>query len=106
MAHVHSGTAAGRRLGLSIFLTLAFVLGEAASGYFANSLALLSDAGHNFADALALIFSWYAVRIGKRPADAQQTISTAPFGPLPIPTDTSMDNRGGEFEHRRGFQSN
>src|SRR5438045_904412 len=53
MAHVHGGTATGRYLGLSITLTLAFVLGEAVAGYFSGSLALLSDAGHNFADALA-----------------------------------------------------
>jgi cobalt-zinc-cadmium efflux system protein len=73
MAHAHGGSATGRYLGLSILLTLAFVLGEAAAGYFANSVALLSDAGHNFADALALIFSWYAIRIGRRPADARRT---------------------------------
>jgi cobalt-zinc-cadmium efflux system protein len=60
-------------LGLSILLTAAFVLGEAAAGYFSNSLALLSDAGHNLADALALIFSWYAVWVGSRPADARRT---------------------------------
>ena len=73
MAHVHGGSVTGRYLGLSIILTLAFVVGEAAAGYFSNSLALLSDAGHNFADALALIFSWYAVRVGRRPADARRT---------------------------------
>jgi cobalt-zinc-cadmium efflux system protein len=58
---------------LSILLTLIFVFGEAAAGYFANSLALLSDAGHNLADALALVFSWYAVWMSKRPADARRT---------------------------------
>jgi cobalt-zinc-cadmium efflux system protein len=73
MAHLHGGSATGRYLGLSILLTLAFVLGEAAAGYFANSLALLSDAGHNLADALALILSWYAIRAGRRPADARRT---------------------------------
>lgn len=70
--HVH-GPAMGRYLGISIVLTLAFVVGEGVAGYLSNSLALISDAGHNFADALALIFSWYAVRAGKRPADAQRT---------------------------------
>jgi cobalt-zinc-cadmium efflux system protein len=65
-AHDHcdhgAGLAAGRvtqaRLAASVGLTLSFVAGEAAVGYWANSLALLSDAGHNFADALALILSW------------------------------------------------
>jgi cobalt-zinc-cadmium efflux system protein len=73
MAHVHGKPAAGRYLGLSLGLTLLFVVAEAAAGYFANSLALLSDAGHNFADALALLFSWYAVRVARRPADARRT---------------------------------
>jgi cobalt-zinc-cadmium efflux system protein len=73
MPHVHAGPTTGRRLGLSIILTLTFVVGEAVAGYLANSLALLSDAGHNFADALALILSWYAVRLARRPADARRT---------------------------------
>jgi cobalt-zinc-cadmium efflux system protein len=75
MAHTHNhgGATAGRYLGLSVALTLAFVAGEAAAGYFANSLALLSDAGHNFADALALGLSWYAVWIAGRPADPKRT---------------------------------
>jgi cobalt-zinc-cadmium efflux system protein len=75
MAHIHThGRAAtGRYLLFSIILTLAFVAGEAVAGYFANSLALLSDAAHNFADALALIFSWYAFRVAGRPSDARRT---------------------------------
>jgi len=56
-----------------VFVTVAFVIGEAAAGYFSNSLALLSDAGHNFADALALVFSWYAIWIGQKPSTAQRT---------------------------------
>jgi cobalt-zinc-cadmium efflux system protein len=52
---------------------LAFVAGELVAGYVANSLALLSDAGHNFADALALGLSWFAVWLGRRPADARRT---------------------------------
>src|SRR3954453_4755367 len=70
MAHTHShGGATGRYLGLSIALTLAFVAGEAAAGWYANSLALLADSGHNLADALALVFSWYAIRLARRPPD-------------------------------------
>jgi cobalt-zinc-cadmium efflux system protein len=69
-------------MGLSVVLTLAFVVGEAVAGYFANSLALLSDAGHNFADALALIFSWYAVRAARRPADARRTFGSHRVGVL------------------------
>src|SRR5436309_456731 len=71
--HMHATPEGGRWLGLSILLTLAFVLGEAVAGVLAHSLALVSDAGHNLADALALVFSWYAIRVSRRPADARRT---------------------------------
>src|SRR5882672_9743185 len=75
MVHSHDSTATltGRRLSLSILITLVFVLGEAIAGYFSHSLALVSDAGHNFADALALVLSWYGIWIARRPSTAQRT---------------------------------
>lgn len=71
--HDHGGSGTGRRLVLSIFITLAFVIGEAVAGYFAHSLALWSDAGHNFSDALALVFSWYGIWIAQKPSTAKRT---------------------------------
>jgi cobalt-zinc-cadmium efflux system protein len=71
--HDHSAHLVGRRLGLSLIVTLAFVATEGIAGYLSNSLALISDAGHNFADALALLFSWYAIRISRRPSTAERT---------------------------------
>jgi cobalt-zinc-cadmium efflux system protein len=71
--HDHSAHLVGRRLGLSLIVTLAFVASEGIAGYLSNSLALISDAGHNFADALALLFSWYAIRISRRPPTAERT---------------------------------
>lgn len=58
---------------MAVGLTLAFVIGEAIAGAFAHSLALLSDAGHNLADAAALGFSWYAVWIARKPAHSGMT---------------------------------
>jgi cobalt-zinc-cadmium efflux system protein len=54
-------------------LTVAFVLIEAGFGWFAQSLALLSDAGHNLADAAALGFSWYALWIANKPSHQGMT---------------------------------
>ena len=71
--HDHGSSLTGRRLLFSVIITVAFVFGEAAAGYFSNSLALLSDAGHNFADALALVLSWYGLRIAQRPSSAKRT---------------------------------
>jgi cobalt-zinc-cadmium efflux system protein len=47
-------------------LTLAFVTVEALCGWFGPSLALLSDAGHNLADAATLGFSWYALSMAAK----------------------------------------
>ena len=58
---------------LSISITFAFVVGEAIAAYFAHSLALFSDAAHNFADALALVFSWYGIWIARKPSTQQRT---------------------------------
>src|SRR5437870_653348 len=71
--HDHGSSLTGQRLLLSIFITVAFVVGEATAGYYSNSLALLSDAGHNFADALALILSWYGLWMAQRPSTAKRT---------------------------------
>ena len=62
-----------RRLSISLFLTLAFVVIEAGAGIFANSLALLTDAAHNLTDVIALGLTWFAVRITAQPPNAQKT---------------------------------
>ncbi len=66
--NVSSGT-----MGAAVTLTTAFVIVEAACGWWGHSLALLSDAGHNLADAAALGFSWYALWIAGRPSHAGMT---------------------------------
>ena len=75
-AHTHFQGAARQvasRLALALFITLAFVLVEAAAGFFANSLALLTDAAHNLTDVIALALSWYAVRLTLQPSNSQNT---------------------------------
>ena len=71
--HEHAAGAGAEKMRAALLLTLAFVVGEAVAGYFAHSLALLSDAGHNFADAAALGLSWYALWIAKKPSNQAMT---------------------------------
>src|SRR6266849_7226651 len=72
--HSHvSPTVSGRTMGAAVGLTLLFVVVEAVCGWFAHSLALLSDAGHNLADAAALGFSWYALWIAGKPSHQGMT---------------------------------
>jgi cobalt-zinc-cadmium efflux system protein len=60
-------------MALAVAITVAFVAGEAIAGVLAHSLALISDAGHNFADAAALGFSWYALWIARKPSHDRMT---------------------------------
>ncbi len=72
--HEHShGEVTSAKMGWAVGLTLLFVVVEALCGTVAHSLALLSDAGHNFADAAALGFSWYALWIARKPSHARMT---------------------------------
>ena len=70
--HTHGATS-GRGLWLSLGLTGAFVAAEAYFGHQAHSLALVSDAGHNVSDALALGLAAYAVWVARRPASPGKT---------------------------------
>ena len=77
--HGHAGHShappdvSGRVMGTAVALTLAFVVVEAVAGWLAHSLALISDAGHNLADAAALGLSWYAIRIATKPSHERMT---------------------------------
>jgi len=50
-----------------------FVVVEVVAGVRAHSLALLSDAGHNFTDALALLLAWIGFYLQSKPADETKT---------------------------------
>ncbi|MEP7198728.1 MAG: cation diffusion facilitator family transporter [Chloroflexota bacterium] len=71
--HAHGTDVTSRRMLVALLVTLAFVILEAASGIFANSLALLTDAAHNVTDVVALGLTWYALRLTTRPANAGKT---------------------------------
>jgi cobalt-zinc-cadmium efflux system protein len=58
--HNHNITS-GNAFKTGIIINIIFVIAEALSGYFSNSMALIADAGHNLSDVLALVFSWIAV---------------------------------------------
>ena len=80
MRHSHTHSHIGNitkqttsRMALSLALTLVFVFIEAAAGIIGSSLALLTDAAHNFTDAIALGLSWYAIRLTTQPADERKT---------------------------------
>ena len=63
----------GNVLAWSLAATAAFVAIEVVAGFRAHSLALLSDAGHNFTDALALLLAWFGFYLQSKPADEYKT---------------------------------
>jgi cobalt-zinc-cadmium efflux system protein len=77
-SHAHShghghGHATSNVLRWSTLLTAAFVAVEIIGGIRAHSLALLSDAGHNFTDAIALLLAWFGLYLETKPADESKT---------------------------------
>ncbi|WP_222982583.1 cation diffusion facilitator family transporter [Flagellimonas meishanensis] len=72
--HSHShNDLKGRNLLISIFLNIAITVSQVVGGIISGSLALLSDALHNFSDVLSLIISYVAARLGKKRASSLKT---------------------------------
>lgn len=71
--HVESSEIISRKLKIGIVLNLGIVVVQVIGGVLANSLSLLSDAGHNFTDLGALILSLYAVSQALKPASQRKT---------------------------------
>lgn len=71
--HHHTADMTGGKLLFSLWLTLGFVVLEVYTGLRAHSLALISDAGHNFTDGFALALAWYAIWIARKPATPTRT---------------------------------
>ena len=71
--HTHShalpldaSTATMRMFAIGVAINLLFVFIEAGFGYWAASLALLADAGHNFGDVIGLALAWGATALATR----------------------------------------
>ncbi|MBI9034917.1 MAG: cation transporter [Bacteroidales bacterium] len=62
-----------KKLLLSIVLNLIITLAEIIGGIISNSLALISDALHNFSDTLALVIAYIANRVSKRESTEMRT---------------------------------
>lgn len=60
-------------LGLSILLNAVITITQAIGGVLSGSLALLSDALHNFSDVISLIISFVANRYATKAASAEKT---------------------------------
>lgn len=63
----------GRNLFITILLNILITLAQVIGGILSGSLALLSDALHNFSDVLSLIISYAATLLSKKKASLNKT---------------------------------
>jgi cobalt-zinc-cadmium efflux system protein len=71
--HSHHHDDFSRAFAIGIALNVAFVLIEAVFGFAANSMALLSDAGHNLSDVLGLVVAWAGGALARRASSPRFT---------------------------------
>jgi cobalt-zinc-cadmium efflux system protein len=75
--HGHAHRALPGVLGIALILTLGYAVVELVAGMAFGSLALVSDAGHMFSDALALGLAWFAAWVSARPAGTRHSYGLA-----------------------------
>jgi cobalt-zinc-cadmium efflux system protein len=71
--HAHTPRNFGAAFAIGLALNGGFIAVEVVYGLLSNSVALLSDAGHNFGDALGLLVAWGASILAKRPPSGRFT---------------------------------
>lgn len=71
--HHHPSQDYGWAFAIGVSLNLAFVILEAGFGWWADSLALLADAGHNLSDVLGLIMAWGGYALAKLAPSPRRT---------------------------------
>lgn len=71
--HHHHHHVSGKNLFITIILNIIITVSQIIGGIFSGSLALLSDAMHNFSDVLALLIAYYANRLAARPHSETRT---------------------------------
>lgn len=72
-SHAHGAGASTRVFAIATLANLAYTALEAGYGFATNSLALLSDALHNFGDVLGLALAWGAAALARRAPTARHT---------------------------------
>jgi cation diffusion facilitator family transporter len=71
--HIDAADTSGKRLLMTMALNFIIPVAQIVGGIISNSVALISDAMHNFSDFTAVLISYIAFRIGQRGASAKNT---------------------------------
>jgi len=81
-AHSHAPASFDRAFAIGVGLNVAFVVAEIGFGLRTNSLALISDAGHNLGDVLALVLAWAGTVLARRGPTPRRTYGLRRFSIL------------------------
>jgi len=73
MSEHHHHAVSGKNLLLTIILNIIITISQIIGGILSGSLALLSDAMHNFSDVLSLVVAYIANRLAARPNTQEKT---------------------------------
>ncbi len=71
--HSHAPKNFGTAFAIGTGLNFAFVVVEVVFGFYAHSLALVADAGHNMGDVLGLLLAWGASALARRAPTQRHT---------------------------------
>ncbi|MDL2227356.1 cation diffusion facilitator family transporter [Odoribacter sp. OttesenSCG-928-L07] len=78
-SHAHSST---KNIALAFFLNLSFTIIEIIGGLLTNSVAIISDALHDFGDSISLGLAWYFEKLAKKSPDKKFTYGYKRFSLL------------------------
>ena len=70
-SHAHGPNDAGKNIAVAFFLNFFFAIIELIGGILTNSVAILSDAFHDFGDSLSLGVAWYLQKISTKKGDSR-----------------------------------
>ncbi len=73
MAHQHQHNSGTKNIGITILLNIGITIAQIIGGIISGSMALLSDATHNFSDVLALLISYIAQKLSAKKSTIERT---------------------------------
>jgi cobalt-zinc-cadmium efflux system protein len=71
--HNNSNQISGSKIGITVILNILITVAQIIGGIISGSIALLTDALHNFSDVISLLLSYIANRLAKKKSTIKQT---------------------------------
>src|SRR5574344_1135248 len=83
MSHSHNHTQGGNNnIAVAFFLNFSFTIIELVGGLITNSVAILSDALHDFGDSISLALAWYFDKLSRHTPNARYSYGYKRFALL------------------------